>query len=460
MAWTQYLLWIAVAAMTAATVLAVLHPLMRRRRSDTAEDPGLAVYRDQMAEIERDRARGLIDDTEAEAARLEVSRRVLAVADRTPSEPAAPSARQARASRVVAIAMAAIIPAAALTLYLSTGAPSLPSQPYAARDPGPRLQEQALRAEIETLQRRLEAAPDDLAGWVALARGFDALGLWEDAAGAYARAVGLSEGDAALTGSYGEALVRAGDGTVTEQARLAFERTVAARPGDPRARYYLALARAQAGADRDALEGWQALAADSPPDAPWLPLVRQRIAETAARLGIEVEIAAPAEPGPGPADIEAAAEMTEADRQRMIRGMVDGLAARLEDAPDDLEGWLRLGRSYAVLGERDEAVTALRRAAALAPEDPDVLSALADALLDPAGAAPAELTDETVEVLRRLSAIDPDNARALFFLGLHAAAQGDTPAAERMWRRLLDRMTPGSPEHNALSRQIEALSAS
>ena len=171
-----------------------------------------------------------------------------------------------------------------------------------------------------------------------------------------------------------------------------------ADPNDARARYYLALARGQAGDMRGALDRWVELAAQSPADAPWLPTVRQRITETAgaARDRCRLRHAAassrdlaersrsePARPPPAPASeqVAGAADMTPEQRQEMIRGMVDNLATKLRENPNDADGWLRLGRAYKVLGEQDKSVEALASGAKAAPGRVDVLMAYADALM-------------------------------------------------------------------------------
>jgi cytochrome c-type biogenesis protein CcmH len=461
--------WIAAAAVTAAAVAALLRPLLRPRgpAADPAEHDQ-AVYRDQLAEVERDRARGLLDDAQAEAARTEIGRRLLAAADRQQRGRApAEAPRVSRANRRLALILAVLVPVTALAVYVPLGAPELPSQPLAQRDPAEREAFRAALAEAEALARRLDEQPDDAAGWIELAQRYDALGRYSESSDAYARAVGLTEGDPVITAAYGEALVNAAAGTVTDQAVAAFEEALAARPDDPRARFYLGLARAQAGDDAGALDRWRALMADTPADAPWLPMLRERIAAVAGRLGLDVaaampEPAPPARPQTGagaPAlsddQMAGAAGMTAEERTEMIRGMVEGLAARLEREPDDLEGWLRLANAYRVLGEPARAAEALARAAGLAPEDPGVLAAYGDALLE--SAAGDTLPPQFVAVMERLLALDPDSPRALWFLGIHAAVEGRADDAEALWSRLLAQLEPGTPEHTALERQIAAL---
>ena len=442
-------LWLAAAAMTAAIVCLLLWP---RRRADEAEAGGhdMAVYRDQLAEVDRDAERGLIDARQAEAARTEISRRMLAAADQ---DTAAGDAR--RGGQWLRLAVVALLPIAALALYLQSGRPDLPSQPFAARDQSGQETLMAALREAEALAATLADNPQDAAGWVELGQRYRDLGRPEDAIPAFVRAIGLTGGDPTVTGFYAEALVEAGSGVVTEDAVRAFESVLERVPDDPRAQYYLALARAQAGDDAGALERWQALAATSPAGAPWLPTVEQQIRNTAERMGLDPDsqVPEPAQTAAGPrgptaADIEAAQSMTPEEQAEMIRGMVEGLASRLEDDPDDLTGWIRLGAAYRVLGQAEDASAALARAVELAPEDPEVLGAYADALMDTA--AGRELRPEFIAVMDQLLALDPNDTRALWFLGAKALADNRPDEATALWQRLLGQLEPGTQAYQTV----------
>jgi cytochrome c-type biogenesis protein CcmH len=227
------------------------------------------------------------------------------------------------------------------------------------------------------------------------------LGHYADGADAYRRAADLSGHRPDILGDWGEAQVLAAGGTVTPAARDAFQAGLKDAETAPRSRYYLALARLQEGDARGALQAWTELAADSPTDAEWLPMVRQRIAQAAGVLGIDpatrntgASAASPPVSGaPSGATVAAVAKATEnappETRQAMINGMVERLAARLEQQPDDVEGWARLGRSYMVLGQPLKARDAYARAVKLKPDDPALKDALAEAAAAAGAAAPA-----------------------------------------------------------------------
>jgi len=221
------------------------------------------------------------------------------------------------------------------------------------------------------LAQQMEKQPDRVDGWLLLGRSLRTLENYDEASRAFERALALTGRAPDVLSEYGEILVLAHGGRVAEPARRVFEETLRAAPAEPRARYYLGLAKAQQGDPRAALQDWVDLIAVSPPDAPWLADIRREIQGVATAAGIDAEtlapsagLSAPAAPGPSAEDAKAAAEMSPAERDAMIRGMVEGLAARLEDQPGDADGWRRLARAYEVLGEPEKAKDALAQAEA------------------------------------------------------------------------------------------------
>jgi cytochrome c-type biogenesis protein CcmH len=461
-----WLFWIAAAVMTAGAVALLLRRLLALDAAPVPTDGfDSTVYRDQLQELERERIAGEIGPAEAEAARAEIARRLLAAS----SEAKPAVAVSSRPPHVVAMGLAILLPVAALAIYMVEGTPTLPSQPFASRDQGTRVAMQTAMAQAQALEQRLAAAPQDRDGWVELGQRWSELGEDARAADAYGRAIGLSGGDPTLTGRYGEALVGANAGTVTETARAAFEQVLSLRPGDPRARYFLGLANAQAGDDRAALDLWQGLMRDSPADAPWVPSVRQHLTETAQRLGLDPKTAIPqtqppstsqavgpsAGPAAGPA--AAIAGLPPDQQAKAIRGMVDGLAARLEKSPDDLDGWVRLARARGVLGDTAAAVDAYAKAVALKPGDTPLLRAYADALL--AAGRGEDVPPALAAGLPQMLAADPKDLVALWFLGVTAQKAGQPAEARRFWGRMRDQFPDGSPERSAIEQRIAQLPA-
>lgn len=447
------LFWIFAAILTAGVVGLLIRPLVRPADLVDRSEFDLAVYRDQLAEVDRDIDRGLIGPVEADAARAEIGRRALA-ADKQRSKVSGRSGQ----GRLAVLSLAIVVPVGVLAAYLVTGSPDLPSQPFAARDQGPR---EALAAEVAVAQElalRLQANPSDIDGWVELGARNAALERWGEAAAAYARAAGMVGGvDPGISGAWAEATVNANDGIVTREARLGFEQTLTARPGDPRARYYLGLATAQAGDGLAALDQWSNLALDTPPGASWAVALRARIEQTASDIDVDPQ---PYLVGPamlGADGLAAVEDMTDDQRAAMIDGMVANLAARLEQNPDDADGWLRLADAYRVLDRPADAAAALDQAAAYASDDPAVLSALADRLLADWRGGP--LPQGLVSVLERIIDQSPNDPRALLFLGEAAALDNDPDGARVHWTRLQGLLEPGSAEHEAIGERLADLPA-
>lgn len=283
--------WTLAAVMTGLVLIALLWPLARPKPAEGRAHFDGAVYRDQLAEIERDAARGLIGEAEANAARTEIGRRLLA------SQRQDGAGAEATRRRGWAVGLGVVVPLAAFAAYISLGAPELAG-------PLPELQ---------------------------------------------------------------------------------------------------------------------------------------------------------AASGPSQEQIEAAAAMSPEERQEMIEGMVSGLAARMEETPEDVEGWVRLGGAYRVLGRSEEAIAALERAQALAPNRVDVLGALTDAHMD--GWDGEALPEAVMPLLQRMLLLNPEDIRALLFLGHQAALEGEVETAREHWGLLLTRLPPGSPEHAAILEQLDALDA-
>jgi cytochrome c-type biogenesis protein CcmH len=365
-------LWLILALMTAAAIFAVLWPLSRHHGKGRSGSD-VAVYRDQLEEIERDLAAGLIGAQEAEAARVEVSRRLLAAADRADSGGAV---SQAAASlwrrRAVSLAALVLLPIGATALYLSFGSPHLPGLPLAARNtqtPDTRSIE-SMVAQVET---HLERNPEDGRGWEVLAPVYMRAGRFNDAVRARANVVRLLGSTADREADLGEAMVAAANGMVTADAKAAFERALRLDTADVKALYYVGLAAEQDGKPQEAARIWRDLLAKAPANAPYRPLIQSSLTR------VDPSAPPPAAPaGPSADDVAAAQQLTPEQRSEMIRGMVDRLAERLKADGSDIDGWLRLIRAYIVLGDADKARTALADARKAVGEDAGKRKALDD----------------------------------------------------------------------------------
>lgn len=370
------ILWLVFALMTAAAIFAVLWPLARR--GDVR--PGgsdVEVYRDQLEEIERDRAAGLIGAAEAEAAKIEVSRRLLAAADAAEAGQAPTDASALWRRRAAAVAGLLLLPIGATALYLVLGSPNLPGAPLAARLNAIH-QNSPIANLVAQAEAHLARNPDNVRGYEVLAPVYLRLGRVNDAVYARRKILTLAGESATRQADLGEALTAAANGIVTQDAKVAFERALALEPKETKARFFTGVAVQQDGKPEEAARIWRDMLADAPADAPWVPAVRHALAS----IGQPVAPASGAVAGgapiagaaaPSAADVAAASQMSEQDRSEMIRGMVVRLAGRLKENGGDVDGWQRLIRAYMVLGERDKAQAAAADARKALAGDPDKL---------------------------------------------------------------------------------------
>jgi len=355
------LFWILVAILTAAVAAVLLLPLLRRpvaAAGDASHD--VEVYRDQLEELKRDEATGLIGASEAELARAEVARRLIAAKKDETKGKADPAERRNRLAQAFVILL---MPAVGLCLYLATGRPDLPAQPLAERlaNPGNDISILIARAE-----NHLARNPDDGAGWDLLAPIYYRSGRMEDSANAFSQAIRLLGPSTERLDGHAETLIALSSGIVTAEARKQLEQSLKLKADNPRAKYYLALALEQDGKRAEARAAFEVIAREAPAGAPWLPLVNRHIAtlaegqgsETAGQLG-----------NPTADDVAAAQDMSAGDRQQMIAGMVESLSAKLQDDPNNFEGWMRIIRSYVVLDQRPKAEAALQTALKTFPAD-------------------------------------------------------------------------------------------
>ena len=381
------ILWLILAAMTAAAVVAVIWPFARRAGA-APSGSDIAVYRDQLAEIERDLAAGLVGKTEAEAARVEISRRLLAASDA--AQAALPTGNAVSAAwrrRAVAVASLLAVPVVAGGLYLVLGSPELASgQPVAQHNAA--AAPQSIENLVAEAEARLARNPQDGRGWEILAPIYMRLGRYSDSVAAWRNTLQLLGDSAEREANLGEALTAEANDVVTADAKTALIRAVTLDKTNVTARYYLGLAAEQDGQRDKAANIWRDLIAEAPTGTPWVIDVRNALARVES-----TSAPAPAAAAAAPAAVKVAdADSPPSDQQAAIRGMVDRLAARLKQDGSDLDGWVQLVRSYKVLGEPDKARAAAadaRQAFAGEPEKLQRLNAALRQLEDNAAAPPA-----------------------------------------------------------------------
>jgi cytochrome c-type biogenesis protein CcmH len=345
------LFWLAAALLTMIAALAALWPWLRNvPMSSGRSEADLSVYRDQLAELDRDVARGALPAAEAEEARAEIGRRALKAA----AEIDKPEKRSG-APRALHVAAILIVPIAGWAAYADLGSPGLPDQPLVAR-----LQRDPAQNSVEELVARaeahLKANPADAAGWDVVAPIYMRIGRYDDAVNAFTTVIRLAGSTAAREAGLGEALLARDGGTIGPQSLAAFERALALDPKMPKARFFLAVADAQAGRQDAARTRLKQIVDETDPGSPWAGASRNALAELDGGPSPGMD------GGPSQEDMAAASGMSDQDRKAMIETMVAKLDARLSEDPSDAEGWKKLIRSYLVLGRSDDARSALERA--------------------------------------------------------------------------------------------------
>lgn len=358
-------LWFVLALMTAAAAFAVMLPL-GRRGPVPASGSEIEIYRDQLDEIERDRGQGLIAEAEAQAARLEISRRLLAADAATGTTTASPALR-----RAISLLALVALPLAAAAVYLTLGSPGLPGLPLAQRQLATDIASAPMARLVAQVEAHLEKNASDGRGWEVLAPVLMRLGRFDDAVKAYRNSLALNGDSAPRRADLGEAMAAAAGGVVTAEAKGEFDRALALDAGEVKARYFLGLAAMQDGRRDAAIARWRALLADAPPDAAWRDTVQEALATATG-----------ASAGPGSDDVATAEKLAPEQRNAMIRGMVESLAARLKADGSDPQGWLRLVRAYMVLGDDARAKDATAEARSALSADAARRAQLEDGLKD------------------------------------------------------------------------------
>ena len=348
------MLWVLFAVMTTAAIAAVLWPLTRQSAARGGSD--VAVYRDQLDEIDRDRAAGLIGAAEAEAAKVEVSRLLLSAADAVAAEKSVSDAPSLWRRRGTAVAGLALLPVGAVAFYLMLGSPDMTGPERPSAQSAQTEANRSIEALVAQVEGHVERNPNDGRAWEVLAPVYMRIGRYDDAVRAWANAIQLNGSSASREADYGEALVAAANGVVTVDAKAAFERALALDSQDVMARFYMGMAADQDGRRAEAEAIWNDLLAHAPPGAPWVEMVRHTLTRKAPDTGGDA--AASASPASGSSD---------------VNGMVERLAQRLKQNGSDHEGWLRLIRSYRVLGQDDKAQTAVADARSALAGEPDKL---------------------------------------------------------------------------------------
>ena len=383
------ILWAVLTVLVTLAGVGLVLPLMRPRATPTEGATPVQILKGQLAELDAQAESGAVPANEAARLRLEIERRMLAEA-REAKAPARPLGKKALLR--LAFGLAGVVALGGAGLYAVMGRPELPGagQPAAATAAAP-LGADHPGGDIETmitqLRARVQTNPSDAESWRMLGWSYFQTSRFGEAAEAYGRAGSLDGRNADHPSAQGESLVQAAGGQVTPAAASAFRAALAIDPNEPRARYFLAVLKDQNGDPDGAMADWIAVVNNAPEGAPWVGEVRRFVEDVARERGIDISARlrpassgpAVAAPGPTAQDVAAAERMAPAERDDMVRGMVEGLEARLRTQPNDAEGWVRLMRARMVLGETDAAARAYRDGRAAFSASPADQTRLAEA---------------------------------------------------------------------------------
>ncbi|MGV6801541.1 MAG: c-type cytochrome biogenesis protein CcmI [bacterium] len=379
------MLFILITLLLVSAIILISLPLMATQQDgpDATVYNREKIFKKQIEEIDEEEKNGLLTQETAEGLRLEAQRRLLkaAASHSTIAETTQPQGKEKSMSHyksTTAIILAAIVTAGAVALYGMIGQPQIASvsRPATSLQPEEQLAATSTNEQIGDvdtmiagLAQKLEDNPDDVEGWRMLGWSLFNRERYQQSAQAYKRAIDLSANNAEFWSAYGEALVMAAGGFVTEEAQTAFGQTIKLNPQDPRARFFKGLALDQSGKTQEAITAWIEIVNNAPLGAEWAPDLRNRIVSRAEEIGMDISgrlksapQASTAPAAPSAAQVEAAMEMPAQDRQAMIENMVSGLATKLENNPRDADGWARLLRSRMVLGQKEQAQRDLQSA--------------------------------------------------------------------------------------------------
>ncbi len=364
------MLWFLIVVISVVCVGIIMRAVWQQTDDEPASSQyDVEIYRDQLDELGRDIERGVISADEAKTARAEISRKLLAAQERTAGDALEYHAIDPRLRACVAIAVAIIVPAIALGLYMSQGSPGLPGQSFVLRQTSTNAEQgqaRRLAEEVVALEARLAQNPEDVEGWRLLGQSYMELRLYAKSADTFDRAIAANGPLVDLLLNRGVGFVFADNGVVSVAARLSFESVIEQEPDNSLAHYFLGIGAAQQQDYPRAVDYLMKSLANAPPDAPWIDEANRQLAVLTEQMNGAVNPPLPALEDDTPA----------APLPAMVQNMVAGLAARLADNPQDLESWLLLVRSYVVMGDTTAARDALTTARDAFQDDKDALDRL------------------------------------------------------------------------------------
>jgi len=294
---------------------------------------------------------------------------------------------------LLVLGLAVVVAVPAIALYASVGRPDLATvearvaAATQAPDHSKTSPANSMADMIVKLRGQVRQTPKDADAWQTLGWAYMHIRQPANAVDAYRHAVTLAPDNAKSRSALAEATIQSGSGKISEVTLADLKKVIAIDPVDARARFYLALYKDQQGDHKGAIADWIKLLKSAPADAPWAPEVRGVVEQVAKEQDINISGQLPPEhngtanttevaPGPDAGQIAAAQQMSAGERNAMIHGMVDKLAAELKHNPRNADGWVRLMRARMVLGDKPQALAAYRDARTAFASDPAQLSTI------------------------------------------------------------------------------------
>lgn len=427
---------------------ALLRPSAASRVS--SQNLNIAIYRDQLQALERDLARGAISAADYDATRDELQLRMLD--DTATAEPAPMDAVPARrAGQRTALAIAILVPVASAGMYAWLGQPAA-MDPAAAQISA---NEQVTQM-VDGLAARLKANPNDPKGWAMLGRSYKVMGRLDEAEQAFIKAGDVINSDAEMLVTYADLLAVRADHNIEGRPLELVQRALTLDPQHPMGLMMAGVAAYRRADFKGAADYWERLLVVLPPGSPDAAEIESNISQARAQAG---GAPAPGKPArPTDATGAAAGQLPPVDpanagavTPEKIKQMVEGLAARLKNQPDDLAGWAKLARAYKVMGRLDEAEQAYAKAGKLVEGDADLLTQYADLLAMRAG---NQVEGRPLALLNKALALNPKHPMALMMAGSAAFRRADYALAIAHWEKAIAVLEPGSRDANLVAQEL------